>query len=169
MKVRLLELKDIERVNEIIDMAKAYFKSCGSPQWQNGYPNKETLASDLELGVGYVLEDEGCVVGYAAIILDDDPNYSYIEQGKWIYDEPYGVMHRICIDNSYKGKGYAHELFKKFESLCLEHHRYVMRIDTHELNTSMQHLISKEEFTYCGIVYMEDHSPRLAYEKKLVK
>lgn len=40
-----------------------------------------------------------------------------------------------------------------------------MRIDTHENNKVMQHLIKKNGFQECGIIYVEDGSPRIAYEK----
>ncbi len=40
-----------------------------------------------------------------------------------------------------------------------------LRIDTHQDNKIMQHVILKNGFTYCGIIYTGDGSPRLAYEK----
>lgn len=42
-----------------------------------------------------------------------------------------------------------------------------IRIDTHQDNKSMQRLILKNNFEYCGIIYVEDGSERLAYEKVL--
>ena len=40
-----------------------------------------------------------------------------------------------------------------------------LRIDTHADNKVMQKQILKNGFTRRGIVYMEDGSPRIAYEK----
>ena len=40
-----------------------------------------------------------------------------------------------------------------------------LRIDTHEDNKVMQHLIEKNGFKKCGIVYVEDGTERFAYEK----
>ena len=39
-----------------------------------------------------------------------------------------------------------------------------LRIDTHEDNKVMQHVLEKYGFVRCGIVYVSDGSPRIAYE-----
>ncbi len=39
------------------------------------------------------------------------------------------------------------------------------RIDTHNDNKIMQHVIEKNGFIRCGIIYVKDGSPRIAYEK----
>ncbi|MBE6046792.1 MAG: N-acetyltransferase, partial [Clostridiales bacterium] len=39
-----------------------------------------------------------------------------------------------------------------------------VRIDTHENNTTMQRQIEKAGFERCGIIYVEDGSPRIAYQ-----
>lgn len=38
-----------------------------------------------------------------------------------------------------------------------------VRIDTHEKNTTMQHQVEKNGFTRCGIIYLENGAPRIAY------
>lgn len=39
-----------------------------------------------------------------------------------------------------------------------------LRIDTHEENKVMRHLIEKSGFAECGIIRVEDGSPRIAYQ-----
>ena len=39
-----------------------------------------------------------------------------------------------------------------------------LRIDTHDDNKKMQHLIEKNGFIRCGIIYVYDGSPRIAYQ-----
>ena len=36
-----------------------------------------------------------------------------------------------------------------------------------EKNMSMQNLLRKNEFSYCGVIYLEDKSKRIAFEKLL--
>ena len=43
MILRQTKLEDISRVMEIINQAKCYFKENGIDQWQDGYPNEETV------------------------------------------------------------------------------------------------------------------------------
>ena len=39
-----------------------------------------------------------------------------------------------------------------------------LRIDTHENNSTMRHLVAKHGFVRCGIIHLADGSPRIAYQ-----
>jgi RimJ/RimL family protein N-acetyltransferase len=52
------------------------------------------------------------------------------------------------------------------EEFCRKKGVSLLRIDTHEDNKRMQHILAKNGFVYCGIV-LQNGSDRLAYEKKL--
>lgn len=71
----------------------------------------------------------------------------------------------MAIDSKLKGKGLASIIMKNIEKMCLDRDVHSIRIDTHEDNKSMQRLIDKNGFKYCGIFYLADGSKRLAYEK----
>lgn len=158
---------DLVRVMEIINMAKAYLKDKGIPQWQNGYPNEESILNDIHKEVGYVLVEDNKVIGYSAIMFEVDPNYATID-GKWLNDEPYGVIHRTCVDNSYKGKGLALQFYEYAKEMAKTLNVKNLRIDTHELNLSMQKCVAKFGFEYCGVVTMlSDGSPRFAYQLEM--
>ena len=47
---------------------------------------------------------------------------------------------------------------------CLEHCES-LRADTHADNKVMQHLLESEGFTRCGIIHVEDGTPRIAYQR----
>ena len=42
-----------------------------------------------------------------------------------------------------------------------------LRIDTHNDNKIMQHVIEKNGFKRCGIIHVNDGSERIAYEKQV--
>lgn len=42
-----------------------------------------------------------------------------------------------------------------------------MRIDTHERNLIMQHLLEENSYQKCGRIYVADGSPRIAYQKEV--
>ena len=69
----------------------------------------------------------------------------------------YMVIHRIASDG--KSRGILSEAlrfgFGKTPSI---------RIDTHSNNHIMQTLLKQYGFTYCGIIYLENGDPRLAYQ-----
>ena len=80
-----------------------------------------------------------------------------LEDGGWLNNKPYGASHRIAGNGTVKG------VFR--EALDFSKSRMNnLRIDTHADNRTMQHLIEKSGFQKCGIVYMDDGSPRIAYQ-----
>ena len=40
-----------------------------------------------------------------------------------------------------------------------------LRIDTHENNAVMRHLVAKHGFQRCGVIYTDDGTPRIAFER----
>ena len=52
----------------------------------------------------------------------------------------------------------------RLRSSCLEHCES-LRADTHADNKIMQHLLEKNGFARCGIIHVEDGTPRVAYQK----
>ena len=40
-----------------------------------------------------------------------------------------------------------------------------VRVDTHKDNYVMQNMLKKLGYSYCGIIYLENGDPRLAYQK----
>jgi len=160
MNLRKATLDDVTSILDIINLAKNYFKENKIDQWQNGYPNEESTIKDINDGNCYVICDQDKVVATAAIIDDVDPNYAYIEDGKWLSSFDYICVHRVACLPEYKGKGLAGQFLYYAKTLG----KKSVRIDTHEDNLSMQRMILKNGFTCCGIVYMSDGAKRLAYE-----
>lgn len=163
MKIRKTIESDIKRISEIYYYARDFMVRTGNPdQWgANNWPPIDLIRNDIKEGHSYVcLNDNNEVIGtfYYNYGKDVEPTYLEIDNGKWISDEPYAVIHRIAGDGSEKGIG----------AFCInwvyEKCKHI-RIDTHEDNKVMQSLLKKLGFQYCGIIYVLNKSPRLAYEK----
>ena len=116
-------------------------------------------------GEGYVMEVDGQVRGYACISFAGEPCYNELA-GKWLSDLPYGVVHRMAIDDVCKGKGAAPAFFRFAEELCRERDIRSIRVDTDADNRMMQRVLEKQGFTYCGTVCF-DNSEKIAFEKLL--
>lgn len=160
MKIRKSTAADLPRMMEIYAYAREFMAKTGNPhQWGDaGNPKQEMLEDDIEKGVSYVVESEGRTVGVFAFIIGTDPTYGYIENGQWLNDEPYGTIHRVAGDGSVKG------ILQK----CVEFGGTLagnLRIDTHHDNVVMQNAIRKCGFEECGVIYVADGSPRIAYQK----
>ena len=53
------------------------------------------------------------------------------------------------------------------EAMAKEKNVFSLRIDTHRDNISMRRFIEKSSFDFCGVIYVEDGTPRVAFEKIL--
>lgn len=167
MIFRKTNKKDIDDVMRIINMSQNYFKEQGINQWQNNYPNPETIENDIKNKHSYVLLKDEKIVATAAISFDGESTYNKIYNGKWITEDNYAVIHRIAVDNNLKGNGIGGEIIKITEKLCLEKNIKSIKIDTHKDNKSMQRLLQKNNFKYCGVIYLNDGDERIAFEKQL--
>ena len=168
MIFRNSEKKDVKKIMTIINEAKEYFKNNGIDQWQDGYPNEEVILNDIKNNESYVLCNENEeVVATCVISFRGEKNYNIIENGAWKSNFQYAVIHRVAIENKLKGKGFSSILIKEAEKICVNKNIKSIRIDTQRDNKSMQKLIFKNNFEYCGIIYIEDGSERFAYEKIL--
>ena len=164
MNIRKTEIKDLQTVLNIYDNARKFMVANGNTnQWSaNNWPPKDLIVEDINNEKSYVcVNDAGNVIGvfYYDCGHKIEPTYNHIENGNWIGDENYGVVHRIASDGSEKGIG-AFCLNYAFEK-CRH-----LRIDTHEDNIPMQNLLKKLNFTKCGTIYvLNGTSPRIAFEK----
>ena len=130
----------------------------GNPsQWSApGFPDDSLLLRDIARGGGFVIESDA-IVAYFALLPSPEPTYDVID-GAWLTDEPYGVIHRMA---SYPE---VHGIFSTIIDYAASRYAH-LRIDTHRDNRIMQHLIEKHGFTCCGIIWLEDGTERLAYER----
>lgn len=165
MKIRKATYEDIEMMMAIIKQAQTYFYNNGIDQWQDGYPNPTQLHNDITKGNSYVLCDEH-IIGTMYFAIEEDINYPGIV-GKWLTDThaTYGVIHRIVVDENYKGKAYAKVLLDFAVEKCKENNVASIRIDTHENNISMQRFLLKNNFKLCGDITLQSGAPRIALEK----
>jgi GNAT superfamily N-acetyltransferase len=160
-------LTQIHQIWEILQQAILRRKKDGSKQWQDGYPNEEIVKSDIEKGFAYVLMFDEEIVGYAAVIFNDEPAYVDIK-GSWLSNDEFIVIHRIAISDKQSGKGLAKLIMKFTEDLALNNNIYSVKVDTNFDNIAMLKTFERSGYTYCGEVMLRD-GLRKAFEKKLFK
>lgn len=157
--IRKTEKSDLDTVMEIYAIAKKFMDASGNPtQWEVGHPTRNMIEADVEKGESYVILEDGVIHGVFMFMQREDPAYSYIEDGAWQNDLPYGTIHRVASDGH----------IKRMLDRCVEFCRTFtenLRIDTHKDNVVMQKAITRNGFVRCGIVYMvHDGTPRIAYQ-----
>ena len=161
MEIRRAAEEQLDEIMDIYKIAQNFMAEHGNPgQWGRTYPSRERILEDIRQGHCYTAVDEDGIQGVFVYFVGEEPNYKKIENGRWQKEDgPYGVLHRVA--SAGKKKGVASFCIQ----WCLEKSPN-MRGDTHEKNKVMQHVLEKNGFFPCGTIYVEDGSPRIAYQTK---
>ena len=158
MIIRLATEEDLDELRRVYDTARAYMRAQGNTaQWTNGHPTRDLLLADIAADQLYVIEENGKVHAGFVLMHTPEPVYDTLVDGAWIDDGPYATIHRIASD------GQIHGVVKTAVQLGLSQAPSV-RIDTHESNESMKHVVAKLGFKRCGIVTYPDAGDRIAYQ-----
>ena len=105
-----------------------------------------------------VVGANGKMAGTFFFALEEDPTYLVIDDGSWLNDEPYGVIHRIAV--AQPGQGLIAQIFDWSLAQCPN-----LRIDTHVDNAPMRRALEKYGFAYCGIIRIFNGDERIAFHK----
>ena len=156
--IQKADISQLPQIMKLYEQARVFMAQNGNPdQWGTAYPTEEMIRQDILNGKSYVNLEGDRIRAVFYFAVEQDSTYGYID-GAWRNDAPYGVIHRIAVGDS--GKGVAAECFAFAEAFCEN-----LRIDTHEKNIPMQRCLAKNGFTRCGVIYLEDGDPRIAYQK----
>ena len=156
---------EIPEIWRILQQAIKRRKEDGSKQWQDGYPNPDVIQRDIEKEAAYILTTGETIVGYCAVLINDEPQYEKII-GKWLSNDDYIVVHRVAISEKHLGKGLAKKLFEFIETYALDKNIHSIKADTNFDNPAMMNIFEKLGYSFCGEVYFKG-KPRKAYEKLL--
>lgn len=157
VSVRHTRVSDLDTIMGIFHHAKQRMRESGNnTQWANGYPNAEMVFKDIEDGNSYLIESDKGITGVFTFIIGNEPNYAVID-GAWPDNKPYGTIHRFASAPGAKGVADIVLDFCKRAGVNI-------RIDTHADNGPMLGWIAKRDFKYCGIIHVEDGSPRKAFQ-----
>ncbi|MCW6701474.1 GNAT family N-acetyltransferase [Anaerococcus sp. NML200537] len=166
--MRRAEIKDINKIEYIIENAKKALKEDGIDQWQIGSMDRDFLCNQIIKGKSYVYEDKGEVKAYA--YLSDDKESPYKDLDQDFNGENYITIHTFAVDIESREKG----LGSRFMMEILKYGIYLnldsLRIDTHHDNFRMRSLLNKYGFKKIGKILIDEEGkkkPRIAYELML--
>ncbi len=163
MKIKLATKDDLKEMKKIFDYGRKIQLESGNPtQWAEDYPKVELILEDIAKEAAHLcLNENNEIVALFSVFTAPDPTYEKIE-GAWLNSEAYATIHRIASSGKLSGVG----------QLCIEwvQKKYDnVRIDTHDKNQQMKHILKKLDFQYCGIIYLENGETRNAYHYEKIE
>lgn len=106
MEFRKATLSDANCILEIIRQAQAYLKSQGINQWQNNYPNLETIQKDIQEQIGYVLVRMALSLAQLLCLLMEKKTMIRSTKGNGRVTKPMRLCIGLLYGRSIRAKGY---------------------------------------------------------------
>ena len=159
MEIRKTRPEELDVLLKMYENARRFMATHGNAsQLGNTYPSPQLILDDITEGNSYVCTEQDEIIATFYYKEAADPTYMRIYDGDWINDSRYGVVHRITSIGNVKGAAsfclnWAYEQFPN------------IKIDTHDDNIPMQHLLAKLGFTCCGHTTLKSGDSRLIYQK----
>ena len=172
IQARKAQRGDFDAILRLLDHARAAIRTLGIDQWQDGYPEPELIASDIEKQIGWVFADGDAIAGYAVLLFGREPIYDELDGAWLISGERYVTIHRMAIDDGYRGTGLSRKMIAFAEEQAREQGLLSVRADTHRGNLAMRGLMRRCGYALCGEVRYDVTAGdpiRVAYEKLLEK
>ena len=157
----------LPEIPEILELTRACGKdmiSRGIYQWNELYPSRTVLENDVARGELYLLEDASGLLGIIALTPEMDKEY---ESVSWLTPNQGNLyVHRLAIDPSYQGLGYAQQLMTFAESFARDENYASIRLDTFSQNPRNQRFYEQRGYSRLGNVYFPKQSeyPFYCYE-----
>lgn len=164
MEIRKGKSQDIKNIVNIIKNAVTDMESENILQWDEIYPSEEVVIADINEGRLYVFVQDNIIKGTITLNEFQDEEYKSIN---WTYNEGSNlVIHRLCVDPKYKGKGIATAFLKFADEFGKEEGYKSIRLDTFTLNPNSCRLYEKNGYEKRGIVTFRK-GEFYCFEKKL--
>ena len=159
MEIRKTRIEELDKVMEVYARARMFMAEHNNPnQWKNNKPTRAQIEKDIRAGKHYICEEKGQIAAVFYFAHETDPTYVKIQDGAWLNDKDYAVVHRIAASGLIKGAG----------SFCMNWASSQcdnIKIDTHADNYVMQNMLKKCGFVPCGTIYLEDGEARIGFQK----
>ena len=132
LQYRKATITDLEEIYTLVSLAIDEMIEHDILQWDEIYPTKEDFRNDINNDHLYVgLVDEQIAVVYA---LNQECDKEY-ENGCWKYpDQPYYVVHRLCVHPDFQHRGIAKQTLLHIEAQLSKKNIHAIRLDAFSNN-----------------------------------
>jgi ribosomal protein S18 acetylase RimI-like enzyme len=134
----------------LIGAATASMNAQGILQWDEVYPDRETICADVAGQTLMVLDQEGVLKGMVVLNEHQDKEYADVDwqltQGRQL------VVHRLCVHPQYQGQGVAKRLMALAEDYAQQGGYSAIRLDTFIQNPVSVGLYGRLAYQQVGVV-----------------
>lgn len=130
----------------------AAMRTAGIEQWDEVYPNAESIARDIEAGTLELLCEDSEIVACITVDQNMDPLWQGMD---WTTDdEPAMAVHRLMVHPSRQGRGYGKLLMQHAETVARQQGCRSIRLDTFLNNPTAMSLYPRLGYRQTGTAMM---------------
>ena len=164
MKIRKAQTSDLENIMKMYKSCVAGMIKIGIDQWDDTYPDTETIAQDLENQTYYVAEEEEKIIGGINIDQNQDPTYLDINWQD--ASNQFLVVHRLGVKEENWGDRIGKALMIFTEELVMKKDLKSIRLDTYSGNPKAMEFYIRLGYRELGAIYLKlDKNEYYCFEK----
>ena len=115
-KIKLAELRDLDRVKEIAEACAKKMIEDNIFQWNEDYPSKEIFREDIKNNALFVARINSEIVGCIMLSSYKDDVYKNV---KWILEDNNNLyIHRLAVHPRFQKKGIARKMMDYAEAFA---------------------------------------------------
>ena len=158
--------QDLADILAIISNCITYMESQGIYQWNQSYPTKAIIESDITSDACYVLKDNEKCAAYVAINEEQAPEYRQVDWST--AGEKVLVIHRLSVHSEFQGKGIAKKLLEFIEDFARKNSYASIRLDAYSGNKKALTLYENFGYKKAGqFCFPSKDLPFYCYEKNI--
>lgn len=148
IEYRVANLNDLDEVCKLVGNAIETMTEHNIPQWDNLYPTREDFRKDIDRSQLYV----GLIANRIAVVYVINQEYDeQYENGNWQNkEEPFYVIHRLCVNPDFQNKGVAKSTLLHIEEELRMRGIQAIRLDVFSENPYALKLYNNLDYTKVG-------------------
>jgi len=168
MKMTLATENDVDRLMDLIKACVEDMASQGIYQWNEQYPNLQTIRNDVESESTHILEGNNGVIAAISMNEEQPPEYrslSWLDQEGRVL-----VLHRLAVNPKWQKQGIGGRILDYAENYAVDNGYTSIRLDTYSGNPRALRLYERHQYRRVGKVRFPGRDlPFFCYEKNLRK
>lgn len=150
--LRKAHAADADELLMLVRYCVAAMRGAGIEQWDEVYPNAETIARDIGADTLDLLCEGDEIVACITVDQNMDPLWQGMD---WtVESEPASAVHRLMVHPSRQGRGYAKLLMQHAETVARQQGCRSLRLDTFLLNPTAMRLYPSLGYRRTGTAMM---------------
>ena len=148
LSIRKAEPHDLDKIFDLFQKAIRVMDDLGIPQWDEHYPTKEILRTDISEGQLFACEKEGRIASVFVLNEKSDPEYGLAD---WKYTVGrFAIIHRLCVHPDFQMIGVGSETLRVIETLAREKGYSSLRLDVFSQNPYSNRMYAKLGYAKTG-------------------